>query len=344
VAPRRGCVVTSPAGICRRWNSVRTALAIGVISLFYGAVREVPGRLTSRALYTLVLVASLTFPTWTSAPVPAVRADELAKSVDPSVDLLISDLFAVIADAAPPVNIDAATAYAAQRGGVGLAVIDRRTGLYLDNGAGAHTPMGSASVIKVLIADELLHRQSLGQIQLGPPEYSRIEAMLIQSDDPAASTLYSQFGGVSLIAAALLRHNLSESSPPADPQYWGNAKISAHDVVTLYDNVLDGSLPPADRDYLFGLLRRIAPVASDGFGQIFGLATLDPTSLAAVKQGWMCCLDGVRNVHSTAVVGGQDRYVIAILTESSPALPWEYGLTTATEVARLIANVLNPRS
>ncbi|MBA3800207.1 MAG: hypothetical protein H0X18_14160 [Geodermatophilaceae bacterium] len=306
-------------------------------------MREVHGQLTIRVLCTLVLVASLTLPTWTST---AMRAGAAAvpQSADRAAMSLLSELFAVSEDAGPPLNIDAATAYAAQRGGVGLAVIDRRTGLYLDNGAGAHTPMGSASVVKVLIADELLHRHSLGQIQLGPPEYSRIEAMLIQSEDPAASALYSQFGGVSLIAAALLRHGLSESSPPADPQYWGNTKISAHDVVTLYGNVLDGSLTPADRDYLLGLLRRIAPVASDGFGQSFGLATLDPASPAAVKQGWMCCLDGVRNVHSTAVVGGQDRYVIAILTESSPALPWEYGLTTATEVARLIANVLNPRS
>lgn len=297
--------------------------------------------MTIRALCTLVLVASLTLPTWTSI---AVRAAAVPQSADRTAMSLLSDLFTVIADAGPPLNIDEASAYAAERGDVGLALIDRRTGRYLDNGVGAHTPMGSASVVKILIADELLHRRSLGQIQLGPPEYSRIEAMLIQSDDPAASTLYSQFGGVSLIAAALLRHNLFESSPPADPQYWGNTQISAHDVVTLYDNVLDGSLPPADRDYLLGLLRRIAPVASDGFGQTFGLATLEPASLAAVKQGWMCCLGGVRNVHSTAVVGGQDRYVIAILTETPPALPWEYGLTTATEVARLIANVLNPRS
>ncbi len=297
--------------------------------------------MTIRVLCTLVLVASLSLPTSTST---AVRAGAAAvpQSADRTAMSSLSNLFAVIADAGPPLNIDAASAYAAERGGVGLALIDRRTGQYLDNGAGAHTPMGSASIVKILIADELLHRRSLGQIQLGPPEYSRIEAMLIQSDDPAASTLYSQFGGVSLIAAALLRHNLFESSPPADPQYWGNTQISAHDVVTLYDNVLDGSLPPADRDYLLGLLRRIAPVASDGFGQTFGLATLDPASPAAVKQGWMCCLGGVRNVHSTAVVGSQDRYVIAILTQSSPGLPWEYGLTITTEVARLIANVLNP--
>lgn len=315
-------------------------LAIAVVSLFYGAVREGRGRATTQALWTLVLVASLAVSTWTLAPLrPAVAdiADVVAQPTAPPALSLPEGIFVgQNSDTDPPLTIDAATSYAAGRGLVGVAVLDRQTGGYVDNGVGAHTAMGSASVIKVVIAEELLHRAALGQIQLGPSEYSRIETMLVDSNDLAASILYGQFGGVSLILAALTRHQLTESAAPADPQYWGNAKISAHDVATFYDNVLAGSLPVTSREYLFGLLRRLAPTAYDGFGQIFGLAASDPSLNAAVKQGWMCCLDGVRNVHTTAVLGDQERYVVVILTQYPPELAWDYGLTITTEVARLV--------
>jgi len=303
-------------------------------------VREVSVGAAAKAMCTLALIASMAVSTWTAAPVgqPGVSERNQDRLDGRPVVLLLADILS--AGNASPFTLDAATAYAQTRGLVGVSVIDRQTGRYVDNGAGAHTAMGSASVIKVILAEEILHLDAIGRIQLGPSEYSRLDSMLVSSDDPAASSLYGQFGGISLILHALRRHDLTESSAPADPQYWGNTKISAHDMATFYDNVLAGSLPPSSRDYLVGLLRRIAPVASDGFGQIFGLAAATaaaaPSTVAAIKQGWMCCLDGVRSVHSTAILGASDRYVVTILTQFSPALSWDYGLTTTTEVARLI--------
>lgn len=307
-------------------------------------MRDVSGRASARGLWTLVLVASLALSTWTLAPLGPAAAEivDNASADRPPVSWT-QEIFGPSAsetkNARRP-NLDVATSYAAGRGLVGLVVLDRQTGTYLDNGVGAQTAVGSASVIKVLIAEEILHRAWLGQVQLGTAEYARIETMLINSDDPAASSLYIQFGGVSLIVAALNRHELKQSAPPADPRYWGNTKLSAHDIAVFYDNVLDGSLPTASRDYLFGLLRRVAATASDGFGQIFGLAGLDPRLTAAVKQGWMCCLDGVRNVHSTAVIGQDDRYVVVILTQYLPSLPWEYGLATTIDLTRLVLDEL----
>ncbi|MGI8721272.1 MAG: hypothetical protein ACR2JG_03495 [Geodermatophilaceae bacterium] len=323
-------------------------LAIDADCLFYGGVRKWGSRATAQAMCVLGLVASLAVPLWTPAPPPPARAEASSSSRSedlgtwPSTEEIVG---ADSADIQPPVNIDAASAYAASvaaagRGMAGVAVLDRRTGSYVDNGVGGHTAMGSASVIKVLMAEEILHRAAVGQVLLAPTDYTRIEAMLVDSNDPAASSLYTQFGGVTLIVAALTRHHLTESAAPADPQYWGNTKITAYDVVKFYDSVLDGSLPATSRDYLFGLLRRPAPIASDGFGQLFGLAGRDPTLNAAVKQGWMCCLDGVRNVHSTAVLGEHNRYVVVILTQYPPSLPWEHGLTTTTEIARLVLDGL----
>ncbi len=332
--------MTPPVGGWAAWqNRASRLLDIAADCLFYGGVRTVRGRGTARALCALALVASLVIPTWTPATRDSPPAEALSRStVWPA--LSPEQLFGESVDRDAPLNIDAATLYAAGRGLAGVAVLDRQTGSYVDNGAGARTAMGSASVIKVLMVEEVLHRAAVGQIQLRPTDYTRMEAMLVDSDDLAASSLYNEYGGAALIMAALTRHGLQESTAPADPRYWGNTKISAYDVVTFYDRVLDGSLPAPSRDYLFELLRRFAPVASDGFGQLFGLAGGDPTLNAAVKQGWMCCLDGVRNVHSTAVLGERDRYVVVILTQYPPSLPWEHGLTTTTEVARLVLGEL----
>ena len=304
-------------------------------------MRSTRGSATIRAFGTRVLVVTLAVSTWSLAPARPAAAQESDQLTDSPAVSLPEEIFGGSGTKDdPPVNIDAVSVYAAQRGLVGVAVFDRRTGTYDDNGAAAHSPMGSASVIKVLMAEEILHRAAMGQIQLGPTEYASIETMLVDSNDPAASSLYSQFGGVALIMAALTRHGMTESSAPADPQYWGNTKISAHDIAVFYNSMLAGSLPAESREYLLDLLRRTAPVASDGFGQIFGLAGGDPTLNVAVKQGWMCCLDGVRNVHSTAVLGDQNRYIVVILTQYSPDLPWEHGLTTTTELAQLVLDQL----
>lgn len=92
-------------------------------------------------------------------------------------------------------NLAAATTYAAGRGLVALAVIDRQTGTHVDNGANAHTPMGSASVIKVLIADELLYRDAQGEIELGPAELAQMETMIMDSNDSAASSSMASSAG-----------------------------------------------------------------------------------------------------------------------------------------------------
>jgi len=277
-------------------------------------------------LGTLVLICGLALAAVTLAPgtqlvTPAGVETSLGSGADGQVDL------------------GTAVDYAAGRGTVAMAVLDRRTGIYLDSGDTAQKVMGSASVIKVLLAEELLYQASRGQIALGPSEFAGIEAMLIYSDDSAASSLYSEFGGVSLIQAGLDRLGMTESGPPENPRFWGNTMITARDVVRLYDDMLNGSLPVDDRDYMVNLLRQMAPIADDGFDQEFGLAAHD-SSVAGVKQGWMCCMDGMRNVHSTAIVGPDNRYIVVILTQYEEVLPYEYGQITATEVARLILDQL----
>lgn len=315
-------------------------------------IKHVRMATAARVLWTLAVIASLASPLTIAVPSASATATPPSQTVSAATVLLDEMIADIPVGTRLALSLEAASSYAAGRGSVGVAVIDSHTGAYADNGVAANSAMGSASVIKIVLAEELLHRASIGAVALGPSELARMETMLIDSNDSAASSLYGQFGGTDLITASFARHGMTQSAPPLDPQYWGNTQVTAHDVAVFYADLLDGSLPEQSRDYLIGLLQRIAPTASDGFGQLYGLAGLapppvpsEPTGVGApaapaVKQGWMCCLDGLRNVHSTAVVGPDNRYVVVILTEYPPWLPWEYGQSTTTEVARLVLTEL----
>jgi hypothetical protein len=68
---------------------------------------------------------------------------------------------------------------------------------------------------------------------------------------------------------------------------------------------------PEDAATLMEWMRTATPIAADGFDQRFGLfGTL--AGGPAVKQGWMCCVGGLRHLHSVAVVNSQ---VLVLLSE-----------------------------
>jgi hypothetical protein len=62
--------------------------------------------------------------------------------------------------------------------------------------------------------------------------------------------------------------------------------------------------------------------AADGFDQAFGLLAADAGSTGAVaaKQGWMCCLDDRRQLHSAGVLA--DGRVVVLLGEFPAGTSW----------------------
>ncbi|OMQ12108.1 hypothetical protein A7K94_0221665, partial [Modestobacter sp. VKM Ac-2676] len=209
--------------------------------------------------------------------------------------------------------------FAAGRGtAIGLAVLDRETGAYADNGPAAHTQVGSASIVKLFIADSMLHRAALGQLSLDRATLDSLGLMLRSSDDPAASRLWSRYGGSWIVTDVAARYGLTETAPPANPRYWGTTRITAHDIARFYTGMLAGAggLPPAARDVIVEHLRSATPRGTDGFYQWFGLRDgLPREPWIGVKQGWMCCFDGVVVRHSTALVGPESRFVVVALAQ-----------------------------
>lgn len=232
--------------------------------------------------------------------------------------------------------VTAASAATAGRGQVGIAVLDRETGRLYENGD-AHTRMRSASVVKIFVAENLLDRQRRGQITLDAGDRRRFESMVRSSDDAAMSALYSKYGLVQIVADVARKYGLTEIGPPPTPGYWGMFQISANDVVAFYRGMLDGGLVPADRDDLLGLMRGATPNGIDGFYQFFGIPdALGRGQTYGIKQGWMCCQEGQRRLHTTGILGPDARFAVAFTSQYSSSQSYEHGAQTLTAAVRTV--------
>lgn len=197
--------------------------------------------------------------------------------------------------------------------GFGVAVEDRATGRTSVGAAGA-TPFYAASVVKLYTVVDILHRVETGAVTLTTTDRTDIGRALSYSDDGAEDALWTKFGGAAGVARTIALAGLQDSSPPKDTSQWGETLISARDVVTLYDYVLD-SMTPADRDMIMDALRNAQDSGADGFDQAFGLIAAPRPAGVAAKQGWMWIGDDFY-LHSTGVLGPDDHYVVAVLSEN----------------------------
>ncbi len=114
------------------------------------------------------------------------------------------------------------------------------------------------------------------------------------------------------------RHGLPGTAPPADPSQWGGTTTTGRDLARFLA-LLPALADPADAATLLVWMRTATPLAADGFDQRLGAFGTLP-GMPAVKQGWMCCVDGVRHLHSVAVSG--DR-VVVLLGEVPRSVSWD---------------------
>jgi hypothetical protein len=192
-----------------------------------------------------------------------------------------------------------------------IAVLDRATNQLVTNG---NTQLvGTASVAKLFIADELLLRESQGNAVLTPEDRQALDVMLRSSDDDAAQRFWDQDGADAIITQVAARYGLSATTPPPDGRWW-NTLTSATDLIRYYDMLLDGSGGlPADRARIIvNNLAQSTPTGVDGYPQRFGIPDGLYAEPVAVKQGWMCCV-GADWMHlSTGVIGADRRYIMVI--------------------------------
>ncbi|MGY1617996.1 hypothetical protein ACI797_14745 [Geodermatophilus sp. SYSU D00691] len=222
----------------------------------------------------------------------------------------------------PPVAVDAAAvlgqvqAAAAAAGGTVTVVVTDVLGRQVLAGPDAGRPVLTASLVKLLVVAEVLARWGGNP---PPEERALLERAAVSSDDAAMSALWGRHDGPALVTAATARLGLTGTSPPADPSQWGEALMSATDVATFLSRV-DEAYGPGVAGPLTAWLRATTPTAADGFDQRFGLLSAGIAGPVTAKQGWMCCVDGRRQLHSVGLL--PDGRAVVLLGEFSPATPW----------------------
>jgi len=228
--------------------------------------------------------------------------------------------------ATPAAAVAAAVAVGTERGmRVGVAVRDRRTGATYVGGVPDAT-FFSASLVKVFIAARLLAEDKAND----PEVRDRMHLMIVASDDDAASDLYPVAGGDGLVDWISQRYHVSGLTVTSDPGAWGLTGVTARAMVAFYSAVAtDAKVGP----WLLDAMGDAAKRGSDGFDQNYGLMPVARDW--AVKQGWLCCVDGAMTMHSTGFVD-QNRFAIALLTEGSPDAYDAYARETLTLMARAL--------
>ncbi|MBB3664341.1 MULTISPECIES: serine hydrolase [Prauserella salsuginis group] len=213
----------------------------------------------------------------------------------------------------------------------GLAVYDRHTDAMVV-GAGPDEPFYTASVVKLLIAVDVLRAHDWRVP--GGDTGSDLTTMLSASDDAAATRLWDEFGGAAIIGRTASLIGLDSTTPPGEADEWELTRMSPRDIVRTY-TYLQHDLPRPARDAVLGTLAHFDATAADGFDQRFGLPTAFGDATVAVKQGWMPVGDDVV-LNTTGVVGAGGRFVVALPV----VLPGDTDFATARDALTAGAQAL----
>lgn len=205
---------------------------------------------------------------------------------------------------------------------LGAVVYDRVTGEELLS-LEPDRQFRSASLVKLLIAIVAL------QDGTDEKERAQITAMLSASDDDIASALWVRYGP-DLVPRAAALIGLRHTEAPEVTGRWGEAKVTPHDMVRVYQYVMN-NLPPEDHTLIVAALAQAPQLAADGFDQHFGI----PGGLGAqwaIKQGWGNNSNAMV-LHSTGLVGADWRYVVVLLTEHPLGSGWRTSANSVTAAA-----------
>jgi hypothetical protein len=242
-----------------------------------------------------------------TAPVPVPR--ELRESLGswtPPVDVDVAALLA---------EVDAAAAGA---GATVDAVVVDAAGRTLLETPTADREVYTASLVKLFLVQQLLVREAADPAAFDPGDRLRMERAITVSDDEAMSVLWDRYRGEAQVSLAVAEFGLSGSGAPSTGQ-WGESTTSATDLASFL-STLSRDRQVAGAETLLGWMRAAEPVADDGFDQRFGLLAAGVAPGAAVKQGWMCCVDDLRHLHSVGVL--PDGRVVVVVAEAPTSTSW----------------------
>ncbi|MCW2938305.1 MAG: secreted protein [Actinomycetia bacterium] len=200
-----------------------------------------------------------------------------------------------------------------------------------------YTNYRAASTMKATILAALLYKR---HGHLSAWEQSQARPMIWQSDNTAASNLYSDVGGWSGVKAFLSKAGMNRTLRNPTGQGWGGTEENANDellllrLLTAHNTVLTD----VSRTYELGLMAGVT--SSQRWGTPAGV----PVGVKVhVKNGW----DGpdwypTWYVHSLGTFNGGPKganYMMDIMTQGTS---FGYGQATIEAIARVVHRDLNP--
>jgi hypothetical protein len=222
----------------------------------------------------------------------------------------------------------------------GIAILDRTTGQETLGQEGA-TGFYSASVIKLFVVVDLLHEAEEGAVTLDSNDQYDIRRALELSDDNAMDALWESFDGPKLVTQMIGLAGLQDTVlDTSDSGEWGETKISARDVLAVYQYALT-KLSPSDMNLVIGDLHNAANNGADGFDQAFGLLEPPRQSTVKAKQGWMIA-GSEMILNTTGALGSNNQYLVAIMSKQDAGIGYANGRNNVNEAAQLVQKQLAP--
>jgi hypothetical protein len=177
----------------------------------------------------------------------------------------------------------------------------------------------AASLCKLIVAVDVLDRARAEGRPLDPADLELIDRALSASDDNAMNALWGKHDGASAIGRVAGRLGLTAHLPSGSTETWGDTMVTATDMVAIYRHVLR-DMAPQDRAVIVDALSAASAVATDGFGQHYGLLDGGASPRRYAKQAWVPYAPAGYLLHSAGVVH-DDRtghaYAIALLSIQS---------------------------
>jgi Beta-lactamase enzyme family len=231
----------------------------------------------------------------------------------------------------------AATAYLADRSGAVLAAVyDVRTGQTWSLGHG--TPQAEASIVKLDILETLLAQRNAEGAALSARDMSLAQAMIEDSDNDAATSLWDEVGGARGISSFNASVGLTGTVPSACVECpgfpwpgWGLTTTTPADQIALLRELLRPSaqLTGSQREYALGLMENVTE--SQRWGVTGGVPS--PVTVA-LKNGWLPLTSADDNwqVNSIGWISGDGRdYIMTVLTTRNPTE--QYGIDTIDQLS-----------
>lgn len=173
----------------------------------------------------------------------------------------------------------------------------------------------TASSIKVpIMLTFLAMTESQGREPNGD-EMNLLTAMIENSDNDAASSLFNTIGGATGIANYLQRIGVSGLAPNNDA--WGYSQITPQSMVHLLTELHEGTILTAtDRATALNLMQHVEADQQWGVGQ-----TAPAGATFAMKNGWVPGPDGFWSVNTSGIVSaGGETYIVSVYTQEQQSL------------------------